>query len=186
MLVGDGVLMRFIDGNHDEHPSLRKLIGPVHEHGVTIAKNVIYQPRGSVHEDGDGTRFLFLGGAPSIDRALRTEGRSWWPEEVITDEEFDRAHSAAGPIHVLVTHDAPDYPPGFSAKGSPDYQRACELSMRRVDALIRKHHPLLHVHGHWHRRYERQHKTGTHIIGLDCNLSRFEDAVFLWPKYPGP
>jgi hypothetical protein len=182
MLVGDGTTMYFIDGNHDDHPSLRKLIGPVREHGVTIAKSVIYQPRGSVHEDGDGTRFLFLGGAPSIDRAFRTEGRSWWPEEVITDEEFDRAFSAVGPIHVLVTHDAPAYPPGFSAKGSPDYKRACELSMKRVDKLVRKHRPLLHVHGHWHSRYERQHATGTHVVGLDCNLARFEDAVLLWSR----
>ena len=180
MLVGDGVSLRFCDGNHDDHARLRKLIGPVRDHGVTIAKNVIHQPRGSVHEDGDGTRFLFLGGAPSIDRALRVEGRSWWPEEEIADEEHERALSAAGPIHVLVTHDAPDFPPGFSPKGSPDYRRAQELSMRRVDMLIRKHRPSLHVHGHWHSNYERLHEAGTRVVGLNCNLARFEDAVLLW------
>ena len=57
MLIGLGVPMRFVDGNHDDHPRLKKLRGRVRVRGVEIAKNVIYQPRGSVHEDEDGTRF---------------------------------------------------------------------------------------------------------------------------------
>jgi len=179
-LVTYGVLMRFVDGNHDEHPRLRKHVGACV--ATPIAPGVIYQPRGSVHADDDGTRFLFLGGAPSIDRAYRTKGRSWWPEEVIADDEFDCALSEAGPVHVLVTHDAPDFPPGFSAKGTPSYRHAQELSLRRIDALLKKHRPPLHVHGHWHHRYDRQHETGTRIAGLDCNAARFEDAVLLWSR----
>lgn len=180
MLVGLGVTMRFCCGNHDDHPRLRKHVRACV--ATPIAPNVIYQPRGSVHEDEDGTRFLFCGGAPSIDRAYRTKGLSWWPEEVITRAELDRALSATGPIHVLVTHDAPGFPPGFSAKGSPAYRRAQELSMKRIDALIRKHRPALHAHGHWHRKYERQHEIGTRIVGLDCNNALLEDAVLLWSR----
>lgn len=180
MLVSFGVTLRCVDGNHDDHPRLRK---HVRECAATpIAPNVIYQPRGSVHEDEGGTRFLFCGGAPSIDRAYRTKGRSWWPEEVITSAEFDLALSATGPIHVLVTHDAPSFPPGFSAKGSPTYRRAQELSMQQIDALIRRHRPALHVHGHWHRKYERQHEIGTRIVGLDCNNASLEDAILLWSR----
>jgi hypothetical protein len=179
-LTALGVAMRFIDGNHDDHPSLRMLsYKPV---ATTIAPNVIYQPRGSVHEDADGTRFLFLGGAPSIDRAMRTKGRSWWPEEVISDDEFDRAMSTVGPIHVLVTHDAPDFPPGFSPKGSPTYRKDQEASMQKIDALIRQHRPILHVHGHWHAHYVRRHESGTRIVGLDCNSAPFNDAVLLWSR----
>ena len=185
ILQGAGVTMRFIDGNHDDHPTLRKLIGRVRARGVEIAKNVIYQPRGSVHEDEDGTRFLFLGGAPSIDRALRTEGVSWWPEETITDEEHARSLAVQGTIHVLVTHDAPDFPPGFSPKGTPSYQRDQSRSMKRVDALIKHHRPALHVHGHWHFDYCRTHKTGTTIVGLNCNTtdaSLLDRATLLWTR----
>ena len=167
MLVGLGVTHRFIDGNHDDHPRLRKRVR--RNTAVTIAPNVIYQPRGSVHEDEDGTRLLFLGGAPSIDRASRTPGLSWWPEETITDEEASRARSAKKPIHVLVTHDAPAFPPGFTPKGSPGYQREQKLSMDRIDMLVKHHRPELNVHGHWHARYERQHACGTRVVGLDCN-----------------
>lgn len=185
MLIGLGVSMRFVDGNHDDHPHLKKLRGRVRVRGVEIAKNVIYQPRGSVHEDEDGTRFLFLGGAPSIDRASRTEGVSWWPEEVIAEADFDLALSTKAPIHVLVTHDAPAFPPGFAPKGSPSYQRDQLLSMKRVDKLIQRHRPTLHAHGHWHARYTRQHKNGTIIAGLNCNTydsTYLDEATLLWSR----
>ena len=149
---------------------------------------MIYQPRGSVHKDEDGTRFLFLGGAPSIDRANRVEGRSWWPQEVIATADLNIALSAEEPIHVLVTHDAPTFPPGFTPKGTPGYQRAQELSMKRVDILIQHHHPTLHIHGHWHTRYTRQHKNGTIITGLDCNQvdsAYLDDSTLLWSRAHG-
>jgi len=186
MLVELGVTMRFVDGNHDDHTRLRKLRGRVRARGVQIAANVIYQPRGSVHEDEDGTRFLFLGGAPSIDRAARVEGQSWWPEEVITQADLNITLSAKGPIHVLVTHDAPAFPPGFTPKGTPKYQRDQLLSMKRVDTLIRHHRPSLHVHGHWHTKYSRPHKNGTTVItGLNCNeldSTYLDEATLLWSR----
>ena len=187
MLVELGVTMRFCDGNHDDHPRLKKLRGRVRARGVQIAANVIYQPRGSVHEDEDGTRFLFLGGAPSIDQDSRIEGESWWPEEVITQTDLNIALSAKGPIHVLVTHDAPAFPPGFTPKGSPKYQRQQLHSMKRVDTLIRHHRPSLHVHGHWHANYSRAHKNGTIITGLNCNeldSSYLDEATLLWSRPP--
>jgi hypothetical protein len=184
ILIGLGVTLRFVDGNHDDHPRLRKLQGRTRKNGVEIARNVIYQPRGSIHEDSDGTRFLFLGGAPSIDRAFRIEGESWWPEETITQEQLDLALSAKGPIHVLVTHDAPDFPPGFRPKGSPDYQHDQLLSMRRVDALIRKHRPRLHVHGHWHARATTR-RGATRVEALDCNQidsAYLDNSTLLWTR----
>ena len=184
MLVGLGVTMRFVDGNHDDHPTLKKLRGRVRARGVQIAANVIYQPRGSVHEDDDGTRMLFLGGAPSIDRAGRTPGRSWWPEEVITKDDLDTALSAKAPVHVLVTHDAPTFPPGFTPKGSPGYQRDQLRSMRYVDDLIRRHRPRLHVHGHWHTR-ATTYRGATRVEALDCNQldsAYLSDSTLLWSR----
>jgi hypothetical protein len=185
MLVGNSVVMRFCDGNHEDHRSLRKLLKSSRPVATEIAPHVIYQPRGSAHEDEDGTRFLFLGGAPSIDRAARVVGESWWPEETITDAEWKRAMSAKGPFHVLVTHDAPAFPPGFSPKGSTGYQRDQERSMKLIDALIVHHRPQLHIHGHWHTYYKRLHASGTLVIGLDCNQldsTYLEDSTLLWSR----
>src|SRR5262249_49875777 len=58
MLVGLDVTMRFVDGNHDDHPRLRARLRERSREAIPIAKRVIYQPRGSIYEDEDGTRFL--------------------------------------------------------------------------------------------------------------------------------
>ncbi len=174
ILGNAGVSMRFIDGNHDDHPRLRAM--------PAVTPRAIYQARGSVYEDADGTRFLFCGGAPSIDWEHRVPGKSWWPdEEVISEAEFDRAMSVIGPVHVLVTHDAPDYPPGFAPKGDAEFRKQSARSMEMVAALIDRHQPELHVHGHWHHRYTRQ-SGNTKTVGLDCNHARLESATMLWSR----
>lgn len=178
-LVARGVTMRFIDGNHDEHPRLRAHV--VACEATQIAPNLIYQPRGSIHEDEDGTRLLFLGGAPSIDRRFRVAGRSWWPEEVISDEDFERAMAAEGPVHVVVTHDAPAFPPGFGPLGSLAYRQDQDRSMYRIDALLKRHRPILHAHGHWHCHYQRE-LHGAYVVGLDCNSASLENATFAWSR----
>jgi hypothetical protein len=161
------VVMRFIDGNHDHHPELR-------QRDNTLAPNVIYQPRGSTHTDAAGTRFLFMGGAPSIDKGHRTEGVSWWSEEEITDEEFKRGMEAPK-ADVVISHDAPDYPPGFQPLGDSEFRIKSYQSMEYVRRLLWKHDPILHVHGHWHSAY-----VNGVTRGLDCNYGKFTRSYFLW------
>ncbi|MGN6107395.1 MAG: metallophosphoesterase family protein [Kofleriaceae bacterium] len=184
--------MRWVDGNHDEHPRLREAcyrdadtdfmtyVAP-RDRGVELAAGVIYQPRASTHVDEDGTRFLFVGGAPSIDRAFRVRGRSWWPEEIISEDEFERALAVEGPVHVLVTHDAAAFPPGFGPKGDPEFQTLSQRSMEMIAALVARHRPQLHVHGHWHHRYTR-HDAGTTTEGLGCNFDWLDQATLLWSR----
>lgn len=171
--------MRFVDGNHDDHDVLG-----VHREAVALDRDgrVIYQPRGTVHEDADGTRFLFLGGAPSIDHANRVLGRDLWLEEEITDEQAERAMSVAGPVHVLVTHDAPDYPPGFFPRGDPAFRERSARSMGIVRRVAAHHTPELLAHGHWHHEYFST-VGPTRVAGLDCNLGiEPMRAVMIWER----
>ena len=67
----------FIEGNHEHFPT----IGMWHKDQLTeIAPNVFYAPRGLVMEL-DGKLVGFLGGAESVDKAWRTPGYDWFPEE---------------------------------------------------------------------------------------------------------
>lgn len=184
------VVMRAIDGNHDDHVRLRQKVnaaycdgdGELPGGGVRIAEGVIYQPRGSTHVDEDGTRFLFVGGAPSIDRALRTPGQSWWPEEVLTEDEFEASMNVRDDIHVLVTHDTFAFPPGYGPKGSPWHRAENALSFERIGKLIDYHEPELHVHGHWHEWVDRR-RGATRSVGLDSNYAKnFDCAVLLWSR----
>lgn len=58
--------------------------GKVHK----IKPDTIHLMCGQVFEIEDKAIFTF-GGATSIDRDFRTEGRSWWPQELPTYEELD-------------------------------------------------------------------------------------------------
>lgn len=175
VLVMHGVTMRFLDGNHDFHTKLKELAP---ERVTTkLAPRVFYQPRGSTHVDEDGTKFLFMGGAPSIDKAFRRDGVSWWAEEEITEDDMGEAlnHTSAD---VLVTHDAADYPPGFKPKGEPEFRVASKRSLNNIKELRTHLKPALHVHGHWHHAY-----VDGVTRGLDCNYARyFNDSVYLWSK----
>lgn len=185
------VVMRFIDGNHDHHKWLGKIVDNALNElrpfealgGIEVAPNVIYQARGSTHEDEDGTRFLFFGGAASIDHARRVKNISIWDEEVPSEVEFERARSHDGPFHVLVTHDAHDYPPGFEPKGDPDFRVRSAKCMDMIRRLSDKYQPGLHVHGHWHHRYSTMRGT-TKVVGLNCNYAKLSDAVMLWSREP--
>ena len=80
----------FIDGNHENHPMLHdKPVekwngGKVHR----IGESVYHLMRGEYFTI-DGRTFWVMGGAASHDREYRTEGVSWWKEELPTHEELE-------------------------------------------------------------------------------------------------
>lgn len=53
-----------------------------------------------------GRSFVALGGAPSVNRHLLTEGVDWWPSEVI-GEAHVQSTVAGGAADVMLTHDSP-------------------------------------------------------------------------------
>jgi len=50
--------------------------------------NVFYAKRGTTYTLPDGRVVLFMGGAASIDKAARTPGVDWFPQEVLTLSEL--------------------------------------------------------------------------------------------------
>lgn len=102
----------FVDGNHENHHALANLPvrewngGLVHE----VRPHVLHLMRGEVF-DIDGLTVLAMGGAASNDRQYRREGRSWWPEEMPSEEEMEHCRASLDRVgwkvdHV-VTHEAP-------------------------------------------------------------------------------
>lgn len=178
MLARSRMMMRFCDGNHDWHPELRKFARNT-EHNV--ADYLTYQHRGTMKEYPSGPRFVFLGGAPSIDREGRRPGFSWWPEEYITEEDVEAALEYALKVDVLVTHDTGTPIPGFKEAQSMSFNyraRESHSSLRRVLKGLR---PALNIHGHYHHRYEAQDANGcTKVIGLGSNINTYQDLYFVY------
>lgn len=172
----------WLDGNHENFDAMASL-GARTDAGsmVKLGSHVTYIPRGFVWE-WDGVRFLAMGGAQSIDKEWRTPGKSWWPQELITETDMDRAVTNLGGVgvDVMLAHDAPELPPALHAyMTDPDNENGdykcdpdSERNRRRLRTLLDQADPGLYVHGHMHHRYDDTlggTLGGTRIAGLACD-----------------
>lgn len=81
--------------------------GNVHQ----IRDSVYHLMRGQVFTI-DGSKIFTMGGASSHDKEYRVEGRSWWPQELPSDEEYEAAFRSLDEynweVDFVITHCAPD------------------------------------------------------------------------------
>lgn len=99
----------FVDGNHEnfdlinDYPVELWNGGKVHK----IKSDIIHLMRGQVFEIEGKTIFTF-GGATSIDRDYRIEGKSWWAQELPTYEELDEGlanlKKCGNKVDYIITH----------------------------------------------------------------------------------
>ena len=75
-----------------------------------IENRIIHLMRGQVYEI-DGTRFFTFGGAYSIDKLYRTEGITWFPEEIPNREEYEEGwhnlEKVDFQVDYILTHSGP-------------------------------------------------------------------------------
>ena len=81
-----------VDGNHDNFTYLNSCrYKTMYNSEVQVIKDRVYRLlTGNIYTI-EGSRFFIFGGALSIDRAWRIPYKSWWPEEVPSSEDFQRA-----------------------------------------------------------------------------------------------
>lgn len=102
----------FVDGNHENFEQLNSYNVDMWNGGKVhfIESNIIHLMRGQVFEI-DGTRFFTFGGAYSIDKMYRTEGVSWFPEEMPTCAEYEEGwhnlEKADFKVDYILSHSGP-------------------------------------------------------------------------------
>lgn len=102
----------FVDGNHENFAALNEY--PVEKwHGGKvhfICDDIIHLMRGQVYTIGTQTFFTF-GGAHSVDWYQRTEGISWWKEEIPNHLEMqegqDNLMKMNHKVDYIITHTVP-------------------------------------------------------------------------------
>jgi predicted phosphodiesterase len=144
------ITVYWLDGNHENFDVLETAVDMEAPDPQPMLDNLWYLPRASTWE-WEGCRFMALGGAPSVDKAYRVEGESWWPQELLTEPQVERARSR-GTADVLLTHDAPEgvcpiVTPLY--KGDPLSQHHRQI----LSAVTESVQPKVLVHGHYHHRY---------------------------------
>ncbi len=107
----------------------------------------------------DGTiegRMMLIGGATSIDQSQRIEGVSWWRDEELSIDAFNKLidkYEREKPA-IMVTHDCPEY----IARNACRWRSKQEYPSRTRQALqtmLEIHTPRLWVFGHWHQSIDR-------------------------------
>lgn len=174
-----GVPFYFLDGNHEDFVRLNDLVrkGEVNEDGhIEIRSNLFYSPRGHKWE-WSGKTFMSMGGAISIDKDRRVFGKSWWPEEEITDEQVAKVEE--GKVDVLLSHDAPLNPlPKFAR--TPRFDRMSEPNQDRLRQVFDKVTPEYVFHGHFHYPYQQLWR-GARVVGLNIQWTEKSEATLQLP-----
>ena len=103
----------FLDGNHENFDLLEKLEetemfgGKV---GVHVEGNIYHLKRGEIYTIGNKTFFAF-GGARSIDKHLRIDHVSWWPQEEPNYAEckngLNNLEKYNNKVDYVITHECP-------------------------------------------------------------------------------
>lgn len=158
-----------INGNHENWAELDRLWATpqwVEANGalkpIEVTERVTLLPRGHRWSLG-GRSFVALGGAPSINRHLLTEGIDWWPTEVVLDEHVD-AVIAGGHAEVMLTHDSPTSPyctaevreilrrnAGENPMEWPDSSLAdADEGLAKMTRAVLGVRPVFLAHGHFH------------------------------------
>lgn len=162
-----GMWCVFVDGNHENFNLL--LEKPRNEQGFGIVRSRILHARRGVDWWWNNIHFMAMGGAASYDKKFRIEGKSWWPQELITEKDIEKALEV-GLVDVLVTHDAP-----FKATPIPleEIDQETTLNETKLQELVDACKPKLVIHGHWHKLNKKMinpyTNTETNVIGLNCD-----------------
>lgn len=103
-----------VDGNHENYDNFNGILidskfgGPVD----VIAKDVFRLNRGYIY-DIEGAKFLAIGGATSIDRDRRIEGKSYWREEELSAAEanfvVNNLEKNNNQVDYVITHTCPTF-----------------------------------------------------------------------------
>ncbi|MDE6104469.1 MAG: metallophosphoesterase [Clostridia bacterium] len=151
----------FVDGNHENFDMLDSYPveiwngGKVHK----IKPDVIHLMRGQIFEI-EGKSIFTFGGATSIDKFMRREGFSWWPQELPTFEELDEGianlKKYGNKVDYIITHSCG--------------QRALTYPQLRIAAGIKTACPESHLLSNFEDVVEFKHWYFGHFH-IDARLS---------------
>ena len=139
-------------GNHCNYDKLRALPAEKWCGGVVrkVRPHIMYLENGELFNIC-GRSIFVQGGAASIDRAYRKEGKNWWSAEIPSYHEFEHAaktlERANFNIDIILTHTAPNTMINKIDKFSPRYDDVTNF----LDKFVFKNTTWKHwLCGHFH------------------------------------
>ena len=195
-LAAAELVLWLVPGNHDSADVIEAL--PRTQGGLQKFTNRLLVVPRAWRWSWAGYTYMGLSGAVSVDRNRLTPGRTWWPQEAMTDDDVDRATVGSTLVDVVVSHDVPTSVnvPGLggSSRWPADALADAAAHRDRLELVAQHVKPRVWVAGHHHRRYtaridlgydERRldHAGTMTVYGLaDQQASIRDNLVFLHPN----
>jgi len=189
------VPLRVIDGNHEDHIWLRRMLMAGSARKWKEESNLIYQPRSTIERLGAST-IGFLGGALHVDRPQQHNLLARFPNYILSHQSkkaaalFNREQP-----DLIVTHSCP-CGIGIGMLGAPEFASGVteyifnagfdagpdtdcgETELKKLwDDL--KHKPGGWVFGHFHRIHNTVIK-GTRFVCVGDDLASTQHTLVLW------
>lgn len=139
-----------ICGNHDYFPQLNPDADQPYEiisYGVKT--NLFHIPRG-FWDNG----VLFIGGANSIDRVFRIEGRDWFPEEALSYRQMQRILDINKPVHTIISHECPLY--AWERLFSYHIYEDTNTVTKDLNLVLQNFNPSRWIFGHHHQSITKE------------------------------
>jgi len=140
-----GAKVYLIPGNHEMWYRFEDAIGRRGLNPVEVEKNLFYCPIGSSLKVNDAN-ILFIGGADSHDKAYRTIGIDWFPEELLNQDDLDFILNQNKRFDIIVSHTCP----GFFDPGVQSAGRIGDPCRHILDIVCEIFNPNYWYFGHWH------------------------------------
>lgn len=157
-----------IAGNHDDPAYFKETNNPFSLSNITLLAD--YSELELL-----GKKILCVGGAISVDRIWRKEGKSYWKDEGFV---FDESFFSEGKkqYDIVLTHTRPGVCGSFKGFGEIEHIFLKDPILRDelikeaadMDRLYEMTRPTLHLYGHFHKSMITQHENTTFRC-LDIN-----------------
>lgn len=158
-----GSKVYLVPGNHESWDMIHKKIGRNKLEPTEIEKDLFYCSIGSSIKIND-KRILFVGGADSIDKEMRTIKYNWFPEEILNNNDVNFILNNYNKIDMVVSHTCPTE---FNMNKTKRFDKYNDPSRIALSVLLEKYSPMLWYFGHWHHyiqgKYEKTLWTGLNM-----------------------
>ena len=144
----------FCPGNHENWDALDDAAKASDSKIVEIYPNVFYCAFGAVREF-EGRKFLFCGGAASVDKASRNVGIDWFAQETISEKDFYALPPVDKKIDVIISHTCPEsLLEKFPKKVFFGSGKCSDPSVKYLEEIRNMYTPEFWFFGHWHKFME--------------------------------
>jgi UDP-2,3-diacylglucosamine pyrophosphatase LpxH len=141
-----------IRGNHDDPSYFTETNNPFGFNNITLLADYS-------ELDLLGKSILLVGGAVSVDRRFRQDGKSWWSDEVFNLKLEDQFPYKDRQYDLVVTHTRPGVCGAFKgfdnikhwSDQDPDLINDLIDESQKLDYLYERTKPKLHAYGHFHQ-----------------------------------